>query len=212
MNYSASENSSGTASDGEAGDGFGYDVAISGDYVAVGAPGKNISQGQGYVFVRSGTTWIQQAMLTALNGDRFGSRIAIFGDYIVVGSPDSDDQGWAKVYGRSGAIWPELATLRASDSYSGDSFDYSVAISGDHILVGALLHRNVNLDSHGRIYVFSRHGPNWIEQAILTASEAAGNDGFGVGVAISGNNIIDGAPGKDIGGNSNQGKVYFFSN
>src|SRR5687767_14449740 len=53
------------AEDGLANDRFGHAVAISGDTAIVGAPGDdvgvNTEQGSAYIFVRSGTTWIQQA-------------------------------------------------------------------------------------------------------------------------------------------------------
>ena len=63
-----------TATDGAANDLFGWWVAVSGDTALVGAQwdtvGTNASQGSAYVFVRSGTTWSQQAELTAADGGR----------------------------------------------------------------------------------------------------------------------------------------------
>ena len=51
---------------------FGSSVAVSGDTVVVGARyddvEANTSQGSAYVFVRSGTSWSQQAKLTAGDG------------------------------------------------------------------------------------------------------------------------------------------------
>src|SRR6266498_2081113 len=67
-----------------ANDYFGYAVAVSGDTVVVGSPQEdskargvngdesdNSSPGSGavYVFVRSGTNWIQQAYLKASNAE-----------------------------------------------------------------------------------------------------------------------------------------------
>ena len=83
---------------------FGASVAISGDTVVVGAhwedsnaTGVNGNQsdnsaansGAAYVFIRSGTTWSQQAYLKASNteaGDGFGHSVAISGDTVVVGA------------------------------------------------------------------------------------------------------------------------------
>src|SRR5262249_15516067 len=85
------------ASNTSAGDRFGCYVAISGDTVVVGAPredsaatgvngdqGDNtaVEAGAAYVFVRSGTTWSQQAYLKASNtdaGDQFGESVFISG-------------------------------------------------------------------------------------------------------------------------------------
>lgn len=84
--------------------GFGASVAMDGDTVVVGtdnessnATGVNGDQtntslaqaGAAYVFVRSGTTWSQQAYLKPINtqgGERFGHSVAISGDSIVVGA------------------------------------------------------------------------------------------------------------------------------
>ncbi len=87
-------------------DGFGYPVAVSGDTVVVGAPSEDSAatgvdgdqssnaapdSGAAYVFVRSGTTWTQQAYLKASNtgaGDFFGISAAVSGDTVVVGAPN----------------------------------------------------------------------------------------------------------------------------
>lgn len=92
------------ASNAEAGDWFGAAVAISGDTIVIGAPlerssatGVNGNQssnasadaGAAYVFVRSGTSWSQQAYLKSSNtdgSDIFGGAVAIWGETIVVGA------------------------------------------------------------------------------------------------------------------------------
>ena len=86
-----------TAPDGEAGDRFAYSVAIWGDTALVGAfaddVGTNDDQGSAYVFVRSGTTWTQQAYLTGSDGaagDGFGRSVFLSDDTVLVGAPDDD--------------------------------------------------------------------------------------------------------------------------
>ena len=71
------------------GNGFGVSVAVSGDTAVVGAQNEN-GAGAAYVFIRSGTTWTQQAYLKPSNAqpfDDFGSSVAVSGDTVVVGSP-----------------------------------------------------------------------------------------------------------------------------
>ena len=78
-----------TASDGAAGDNFGYSVAVSGDTAVIGAYGKNSNQGAAYVFVRSGGVWSQQQELTASDGaacDDFGHSVSVSGDTAVIGA------------------------------------------------------------------------------------------------------------------------------
>jgi hypothetical protein len=94
----------------QAGDLFGFWVAVSGDTVAVGALGESSSttgvnstpdesasgSGAAYVFTRSGTTWTQQAYLkpaavgTSQASDNFGISVAVSGDTVVVGAHQED--------------------------------------------------------------------------------------------------------------------------
>jgi len=110
---------------GSAGDQFGISVAITGDTIVVGASlddDNGTDSGSAYVFTHTGTTWTQQAKLTASDGaagDYFGRRVAIAGDTIVVGARYDDDNGtWsgsAYVFMRTGTTWIEQAKLTASD-------------------------------------------------------------------------------------------------
>ena len=70
----------------------------------------------------------------------------------------NNDQGAAYVFVRSGTIWNLQQKLTASDGAAGDRFGYSVAISGETVVVGA--HRDdigANIDQ-GSAYVFVRSG------------------------------------------------------
>jgi hypothetical protein len=210
------------ASDGAQFDHFGYSVAISGDTAIVGANdydvGGNFSQGSAYVFIRSGSNWTEQAQLIASDGaggDNFGSSVAISGDTVVVGASWDDvgaegNQGSAYVFVRSGNNWTEQAHLIASDGAEFDYLGYSVAISGDTVVVGAANHDVGANDDQGSAYVFVRSGNNWTEQAQLTASDGATDDRFGGSVAISGDSAVVGAIYDDVGGNSGEGSAYVF--
>lgn len=173
------------ASNTGADDRFGYSVAVSGDTVVIGAIGEDsnatgfnapVSGGSGtqadnsasdsgaaYVFVRSGTTWTQQAYLKASNtgtNDSFGSSVAVSGDTVVIGAytessnatgvnaPVSGGSGtqadnsatWsgaAYVFTRSGMVWTQQAYLKASNTGANDRFGWRVAAAGDTVVVGA---------------------------------------------------------------------------
>ncbi|MCA9438133.1 MAG: FG-GAP repeat protein, partial [Candidatus Omnitrophica bacterium] len=93
------------ASNTDGGDTFGYSVAVDGDTAVIGAYGERssatgvngnesdnslFSAGAAYVFVRSGSTWTQQAYLKASNTDspdQFAFSVDVSGDTIVVGAP-----------------------------------------------------------------------------------------------------------------------------
>ena len=89
-----------TASDGEPGDIFGCDVAISGDMVAVSAVWDDHSgftdAGSVYFFTRSGDTWTEQQKFPASDpgtGDHFGTFIALAEQIAVIASPEDDHPG-----------------------------------------------------------------------------------------------------------------------
>ncbi|MBM3945241.1 MAG: hypothetical protein FJ317_07135, partial [SAR202 cluster bacterium] len=214
-----------TASDGAAGDFFGISVAISGDSVLVGAYGDGGARGAAYVFTRSGTTWSQQAKLTASDGEanhHFGNSVAVSGDTAVVGAHAASftglsQTGTAYVYVRSGGTWSGQQKLNPSNSEGVHEFGISVAISGDTAVVGA--HHDQVKDpgqeeggilGQGAAHVFVRSGDTWSQQAKLVASDGEVNDNLGISVAISGDTVVAGAYTDDVGGNVNQGAGYVF--
>ncbi len=211
-----------TATGGAANDQFGISVALDGDTALVGAYGDdvggNTAQGSAYVFVRSGSTWTQQAKLTAADGaanDFFGVCVALDGDTALVGVPEGDvgaafDQGSAYIFTRSGTTWTQQAKLSASDGATNDSFGESVALAGDTALVGASRHDVGATDTQGAAYVYFRTGSSWSQQAKLTAADGAASDRFGFSVALSGDTALVGAYFDDVGVNSNQGSAYVF--
>lgn len=205
------------ASDAAQTDLFGYSAAISGDYAVIGAWGRTGFRGAAYVFVRSGSTWQQQATLTASDGvanDQFGTTVAISGDYIVVGAVAANAfRGAAYVFTRSGSTWTQQAKLTAGDGEAQDRFGVSVALSGDYAVIGSFYDQITDAAGTyqcGSAYVFIRTGSAWAQQAKLVASDRANSDFFGGSVALSGNTALIGAYGCDVGGNSDRGAAYVF--
>jgi hypothetical protein len=187
---------------GEGGVWFGWSAAISGDMAVVGSPfsgdaGSN--SGSAYVFVRSGGVWSRQKLTAsdAATGDVFGYSVAISGDTAVVGSPGDSDAGFssgsAYVFVRSGGLWSQQQKLTVAGLTTGDSFGWSVAVSGDAAVVGAHGGPRAGASS-GSAYVFARSGAVWSPQQKLTASDATPGDRFGYSVALSGDTAIIGAP------------------
>jgi hypothetical protein len=212
------------AADAASNDLFGFNVAISGDTIVIGAHqedtnGPSTDDGAAYVFTRSGVTWTQQAKLVASDPgvlDYFGYSVALSGDTIVVGAYQEDTtpntgNGAAYVFTRSGVTWTQQAKLLASDAASDEFFGTSVAISGDTIVVGARWEDTVPNSENGAAYVFTRSGPTWTQQAKLLASDAASGDEFGFDVAISGDTIVVGAFQEDTESNTGNGAGYVFT-
>jgi hypothetical protein len=138
-----------TATDGALGDSFGVSVAVRGDTAVVGAylddTTAGSAAGSAYVFVRSGTTWNEQAKLTAPDGtaeDLFGASVAVIGDVALVGAYRDNTTagsaaGSAYVFVRSGTGWTPRAKLTAPDGAADDQFGFSVALTGRAAVVAA---------------------------------------------------------------------------
>ena len=199
------------ASDGAGGNGFGWSVDIKGDTAVVAARGAgNFGNGAVYVFTRTGTVWTQQQKLIASDSTDlffFGSAVALGSDTLVVGSPNADvmgtqgaNKGAAYIFTRSGNVWTERQKIFASDFSASRNFGWSVAISGNTVLVG----ESPNISSSGTrlaaAYFFAGDGTNWTQQQEITASDGTIGDGFSWSVAINGDTAIIGAlPANNLG-------------
>ncbi len=208
-----------TASDAAAGDAFGFDVAIDGDTVVVGAAwdeDRGPQSGAAYVFVRSGTTWSQQQKLTADDAaadDEFGRSVSISLDTVVVGAPYDDDDGAqsgaAYVFLRSGTAWSQQQKLTAADAAAGDTFGTAVSIYGEKIVAGAPLDDDGGAES-GAAYVFVRSGTAWSQLQKLVAADAVEGAEFGSSLAIGEDFVLLGAPKDPNDTIPEAGSVYGF--
>jgi hypothetical protein len=220
------------ASDPEVGDAFGWSVAVSGDTALVGARSADvedegedvIAAGAAYIFTRAGGVWAQQQILTNPDpefGDQFGWSVVVAGDTAVLGAHADDDAGCtdgcmnagsAYVFISSGGLWTQQAKLNASDMTAGDSFGWSVALSGNTALIGAYTDDPaLGFPAAGSAYVFVRSAGIWTQQAKLNASDMTGGDDFGYSVAVSGDMAVVGALRNDHGAlEDNPGSAYVF--
>jgi uncharacterized protein YkwD len=204
-----------TPGDEEKDNDFGCSVCISGDYAIIGADNSKDGTGAAYIFMRDGSVWNEQAKITAsdgYSGDTFGKSVSIRGDYAIVGAIGNDDNGpytgAAYIFKSDGSAWTEQTELTANDAADYDQFGYSVSISGDYAIIGAIGDDDGGNYS-GSAYIFKRDGSTWLEQVKLTASDAASGDNFGYSVSLSGDYAIVGAYSDDDAGNSS-GSAYIF--
>ena len=197
----------------------------SGETGVDGTQSDNSAQGAGaaYVFVRNGSGWSQQAYLKASNtdvSDNFGFSVAVSEDTVVIGAVGEDSNstgvdgpqsnnsasaaGAAYVFVRNGGGWSQQAYLKASNTGGSDGFGWSVAVSGDTVVVGALTEDSSSTgvdgpqsdnsaSAAGAAYVFVRNGGGWSQQAYLKASNTGSDDRFGASVAVSGDTAVVGA-------------------
>jgi hypothetical protein len=185
---------------------FGASLAISGDRMAVGSS-KVV-----HVFARSGRVWSQEALLQpnpTLQTDGHLA-VALSGDTLVVGSPDDSSTGAVYVFARSGTSWTQVARLMASNARSGARFGDSLALSGDTLAVGSDSESSgamgvggdqtdTSAPGAGAVYVFTRSGVVWSQQAYVKASNTQAGAAFGTAVALDGDTLAVGSPNLDAG-------------
>lgn len=210
------------AADGSPGDQFGLTVAISGDTLVVGAPNDDHTSGtdagSAYVFVRSGTTWSQQAWIKAGDagaGERFGYSVALDGESAIVGSPDDSHTGVfhagaAYVFVRAGTLWSQQAWIKAAELGVSDFFGGSVGISGGTVVVGAPYDDHAAGTNAGSTFVFTRSGTTWTQEASLKSTKGGTDDLFGYSVSVFGNMLVAGSGLDDHGGGVNAGSACLF--
>lgn len=198
---------------------FGVSVAISGDYILVGASGDDDQRegsGAAYVFVRNGSTWTRQTKLKAgdaVNGDAFGNAVALDGTVAVIGAVGdnfpSGISGSAYVFVREGNTWNEVDKIFAAEGAPENFFGNAVAVDGEHVIVGMSFDDDEG-DNAGSAYVFSRVGGDWLQRVKLIASDIAPGDELGQAVAINESYAIVTAPGQD-GGGEDAGAAYLYA-
>lgn len=182
-------------SDSQAEDDFGKAIAMSGSTALVGAPalsGAQSALGAAYVFVRSGSSWVEQQKLvdnSGQPGDFLGTAVALDGDTALVTAYRSG--AGACVFVRSGTTWTEQQKLFAGDGAPEGGFGVSAAVSGDTALVGEADQGYMTVG--GAAYVFVRSGTTWTEQQKLVPADTALDDHFGTAVALSGDTALVGA-------------------
>ena len=195
-----------SATDAGLGDRFGLAVAMDGDRIALGTPADDDNglpnSGSVYIFrIRSNSANKLFAFDRTVDAE-FGTTLAVSGDTLVVGAPyhdhvvaNNDNKGAAYVYRRVDESWELEQQLLASNAVNDDHFGWSVDISGDRIVVGAP-GRDGTFANSGAAYTYTRIGTAWIGQQQLGGQSPALNDEFGAAVAIDGNHIAVGVPGR----------------
>jgi hypothetical protein len=145
--------------------------------------------------------------------------------------------GATYVFTRTATTWTQQSYIKAFNSGADDRFGWSVALSasGNDLVVGAYGEdsnavgvggdqNNNSTSGAGAVYVFTRAGSAWSQQAYVKASNSGVNDNFGIAVTVSadGNTLGVGAWGEasntqSINGNqadnsaANAGAAYVFT-
>ncbi len=184
--------------------GFGAVVAVQGQEVIVGEPNNMFRAGMVYVFRPSDSgAWLESQVLTAPEAsrrDRFGRSLALAGRDMLVGAQRSGDTGVVHLFDRGNdGDWRYHSTLAGADA----SFGSALALREDLALIGV----PVGGDSAGQVMVYHREqSGDWAAVATLAAESGEVGDRFGAALALDGDHLLVGAPGR----NEDQGVVYHF--
>jgi len=199
------------ALDGAANAGFGYTVAVSGYNIAVGAFSySGASADSVYVYRWDGASYDEMKLTNTLGASAlFASSIAMDGDVVAVGAHCDNTSngiysGCVVVYRWNGETY-DMSYLIASDGAKRDFFGKSVAVSGNHIVVGAYGDDDSGAAS-GSIYAYNWNGTSYDEYKI-TAEDGSALDFYGGAVDIDGGYIAVGAYADDDVG-YNAGSAY----
>ncbi|MDA0874847.1 MAG: choice-of-anchor B family protein, partial [Bacteroidetes bacterium] len=176
---------------------FGGAVAQTVGDIIVGMSGQNATNSSVYVYRKSDDgMWAQAAQLVRSdnNGedDRFGRALAAEGNTLLVGATTADNsKGGVWVFERDAeGNWMETGKLTPDTVQEGDSFGRSIALSGDWAAVGAA----GTDEQKGAVYVFHRMNGAWMLHSTLQSPYDGQGGFFGLQVAMSGTNLLVGAP------------------
>jgi hypothetical protein len=187
---------------------FGWSVATGGsNLLVVGAPGDTVGRsysGAAYVFrVNGPQSFLLEAKLAPTNAApqaQFGASVSAAEDLLTVGAPSDETldvpSGAAYVYARTNGVWRNTARLSPDSCQPYAAFGNCVAMTVDHVLVGAPLASGGSSHS-GSAWLYRFNGTCWQPQARLAAGAITGLDQFGWAVALGLNAALVGAPEAD---------------
>jgi len=198
---------------------FGVGVALSGNYLVVGANEVDGRKGAVYVYLKDNNglfQYVQTLMASdAANNDFFGTSVSIAGDQMVVGAYGaSNEQGAAYIFERDNqGSWTEVQKLTGNTSSESTHFGWSTDIQQDFILASA---PHVDGLEAGEVYFYKRENSGtWLENQVLQGNDTVGEDFYGWCIAMHQEQLIVGAPWEDEdanGGNTmdRAGSAYIF--
>ena len=188
------------------GDNFGASVALSGNYLVVGASDADNDKGTVYVYHKNNNEWDLDTILKLEDSNRrtggfFGKSVGISSNFIVVGAEGDGNRsikGSAYLYKKESGIWQIIEELDTNTTLPMDAYGCSIAIrDSTQVFVGA-----PRAENKGLVYIFKSEN-NWGEPTVRDLS--TGFTGFGNSMDISGDFAIIGAPFED-----DKGAAYIY--
>ena len=199
---------------------FGVSVAVSGNFAVVGADGEIVNgysvTGSAYIFdATTGGAPVSTPTPSsnAQGGGGFGEAVAASGNIVVVGAYAEalnglSVAGVAYIYNAAtqGAL---VSTIGSPNEQTRGGFGFSVAASGNVVVVGAYGEAADGNRQAGNAYIFN--ATTGFPISTLTSPNAQADGAFGFSVAESGSVVVVGAPSEAADGHSLAGNVYTYA-
>jgi len=186
------------------GPGFGGEVTIDGDTIAVGALHARDSQGTVVVYDETANGWEQTVQLNGTNQPKAHFGVAsLDGDTLAVGA--SNLGGQVFLFGRNDGRWTKSTVLSppvddALPKPDGTTcFGFSVDVHGDRVAVGEPCWETISevylgQPHSGRVHVYERTSGGWALQSSMTAADGTQGEDFGKSVGLDEGTLVVGAP------------------
>ena len=198
-------------------DHFGFSIAVSDTWVAIGAHGRSTDTGGVFLYERTSATvlayrtHIKSIPAETVAGEKFGYGVALdpSGTTLVVTCGAIDVTYF---YTRSGVTWTKIH--RFATGYVGNGMHGKVcAIASDNIsaIVASPFANVGGTPGAGLVIVYTNHSGVWQQVSAITEPIPESNNFFGFGAAITnqGKQVLVGAYGA--GAQQNTGAVYAYS-
>lgn len=203
----------GTGNIGSSQQGWACSLSANGDTLATTGYSDNGFEGATWIFVRSGTTWTQQAKLfgtgnigTAVQG--WNCCLSASGDILATtGLEDDSNQGATWIFTRTGTTWTQQAKLVGTGNIGAahQGVSCSLSASGSMLAVGG----NWDNGFQGAVWIFTYAGTTWTQQAKLvgTGNIIISSIGWRTSLSADGNTLAASGP-ED---NDFQGAIWIFT-
>jgi hypothetical protein len=210
-----------------AGDAFGTSLAVSGDWMIVGAPYEDGSahapmgepdeatkdSGAAFLYERTDSSWVQREYLKAAMpraGSHFGWNVAIDGKRFAVSAIHDSNGGSVYVYEIRDGKAVQLTVLEPEAGHDKALLGRSLALQGNRLAAGAP-GDSKGTDQEGTVYIFDYDGSSWQRTDILESTTPGLFDFLGSSIALDGDVVVSGATAKTVAGESiPSGVAYVF--
>jgi gliding motility-associated-like protein len=182
--------------------GFSVGMSADGNTVIVGGPYDSSSRGAAWVFIRKGTTWLQDggklfddSNVNGSQGQGISVGLSADGNTAIVGAPlENSQEGAAYVFVKSSSAWDRLPKKLAITDYVSTKWQgISVALSADGAT--AIVGGSVDGNARGAAWVFQKNGAEWNRKGLKmvgTGSSADAAQGWKVSISADGNTSLVG--------------------